>query len=66
VLTRRSDGAYTVSVRAPLANPAGADELCRAFPSGGGRKGAAGINRLPPDQLEAFFARFRAAYPNVI
>ena len=66
VLTRRSDGTYTVSVRAPLANPAGADELCRVFPTGGGRKGAAGINRLPADQLDAFFARFHAAYPDVI
>ena len=66
VLSRRRDGAYTVSVRAPLANPSGADELCRAFPTGGGRKGAAGINCLPADQLETFFARFRAAYPDVI
>lgn len=63
VLTQRSDGTYTVSVRAPLDHPAGADELCRSFPTGGGRKGAAGINRLPPDLLDEFFARFRAAYP---
>lgn len=63
VLTRRSDDSYTVSVRAPLSNLAGADELCRRFPTGGGRKGAAGINRLPPESLDEFFARFQAAYP---
>lgn len=63
VLTKRRDGTYTVSVRAPLDKPAGADELCRSFPTGGGRKGAAGINRLPPELLDEFFARFRAAYP---
>jgi hypothetical protein len=63
VLTKRGDGTYTISVRAPLSNPAGADELCRGFPTGGGRKGAAGVNRLPPELLDEFFARFRAAYP---
>ena len=47
-------GDYLVSVRAPLASKSGADELCRQFPTGGGRQAAAGINQLPADQLEAF------------
>lgn len=47
-------GEYLVSVRAPLATKSGADELCRQFPTGGGRKAAAGINQLPADQLQAF------------
>ncbi|QDV85028.1 acetyltransferase [Planctomycetes bacterium TBK1r] len=47
-------GDYLVSVRAPLATKTGADELCRRFPTGGGRKAAAGINELPGDQLQAF------------
>ena len=47
-------GDYLVSVRAPLETKAGADELCRKFPTGGGRKAAAGINALPGDQLQAF------------
>ena len=55
-------GGYTVSVRAPLARPAGADELCLRFESGGGRKGAAGINLLPESDLAAFADAFRAAY----
>ncbi len=47
-------GEYLVSVRAPLATKVGADDLCRQFPTGGGRKAAAGINELPGDQLQAF------------
>lgn len=38
---------YTVSVRAPLTNRTGADEVCSQFATGGGRKAAAGINALP-------------------
>ncbi|VWB09139.1 phosphoesterase DHHA1 [Burkholderia ubonensis] len=62
MLTIAPDGYYTVSVRAPLAAPRGADRLCRAFPGGGGREGAAGINRLAPDRLDAFVAALGAAY----
>lgn len=62
LLTRKSDGGYLVSVRAPLANKAGADELCRRFPTGGGRKAAAGINRLPEAMYEAFEREFLQAF----
>jgi len=62
VVTERADGTYLVSVRAPLANKTGADELCRRFPTGGGRKAAAGINALPGDQLDAFVAAFEEQY----
>ena len=55
-------GGYTVSVRAPVSHPAGADELCARFDSGGGRKGAAGINLLPPSRLAAFTDEFRTVY----
>ncbi len=47
-------GDYLVSVRAPLVSKTGADELCRQFPTGGGRQAAAGINQLPADQWQAF------------
>ena len=57
-------GGYTVSVRAPVSNPRGADDLCSRFASGGGRKGAAGINLLPASKLTAFIDAFRAAYPS--
>jgi hypothetical protein len=54
VLTEKADGTYLVSVRAPLNNKTGADEICRQFPSGGGRKAAAGINNLPAGSLQLF------------
>jgi hypothetical protein len=62
VLTERSDGTYLVSVRAPVENKVGADELCRRFPTGGGREAAAGINHLPADRLDDFIAQFAAFY----
>jgi single-stranded DNA-specific DHH superfamily exonuclease len=62
VLTERPDGTYLVSVRAPLDDKQGADELCRQFPTGGGRAAAAGINALPGDQLDAFIDAFAASY----
>jgi len=54
VLTEKANDTYLVSVRAPLNNKTGADEICRQFPTGGGRKAAAGINDLPADQLDTF------------
>lgn len=62
ILTQLDGGGYRVSVRAPLAKKDGADVLCRSFPTGGGRKAAAGINHLPEEQFSVFLDRFRAAY----
>ena len=62
LLTVLADGGYLVSVRAPLANPAGAGELCQRFPTGGGREAAAGINHLPADRLDEFTDLFRHQY----
>lgn len=62
LLTALPQGGYVVSVRAPLNNKSGADELCRAFPTGGGRKAAAGINELPEDQYDAFVNAFQTMY----
>ncbi|MDD3763646.1 MAG: DHH family phosphoesterase [Nevskiales bacterium] len=58
VLTEKRNGGYLVSVRAPLNRKKGADELCRQFPTGGGRAAAAGINDLPADRLGDFTAQF--------
>lgn len=58
VITPNRYGDYTVSVRAPIANPQGADMLCLQFETGGGRKAAAGINRLPIDSLDYFMESF--------
>jgi hypothetical protein len=54
VLTHNANGGYLVSVRAPLNNKIGADELCARFPGGGGRRAAAGINHLLSTQLNQF------------
>jgi len=63
VLTGNAQSGYTVSVRAPRANPKGADALCRRFATGGGREAAAGINRLPANELPAFMRSFVQAFP---
>lgn len=59
VLTECASGAYSVSVRSgdPQARPA--NVLCERFASGGGRRAAAGINRLAADEFDAFVAAFR-------
>ncbi|GAB4254155.1 MAG: hypothetical protein Kow0065_00860 [Methylomicrobium sp.] len=62
ILSHNDSGGYLVSVRAPLCNKTGADELCSAFPSGGGRKAAAGINHLPIEQLPLFIDRLENQY----
>lgn len=61
VLVAKPDG-YAVSVRAPRSRPVGADILCTAFATGGGRQAAAGINRLAQDELSRFVAAFQNTY----
>ena len=58
LLVDNGNGTFMVSVRAPLARRVGADSLCRAFATGGGRAAAAGINALPTGQIEDFFQKF--------
>lgn len=62
VLSQGVGGAYMVSVRAPLAHPYGAADLCRRFAGGGGREAAAGIGRLAPDRLGEFTQAFEKAF----
>jgi hypothetical protein len=62
LLNEMSDGTYRVSVRAPLDNRSGADVLCRAFPTGGGRQAAAGINELPHEMYDNFVDAFTQAF----
>lgn len=54
LITANNDGSLRISVRAPLERRYGCDQLCRRFPTGGGRAAAAGINALPPDLLRHF------------
>ena len=62
VLVECGQDCYRVSVRAPLDNKTGADELCRQFDSGGGRKAAAGINHLKHQDLAKFTDYFFKAF----
>lgn len=63
ILTDLGDNAYAVSVRAPLNRKMGADTLCLQFAGGGGRKAAAGINRLATEHLSTFIDAFDRQYP---
>lgn len=62
VITAKNSGTYLISVRAPLSNKTGAAELCKQFPTGGGRAAAAGINDLPADMLGQFIDTFQKFY----
>ncbi|NTV15298.1 MAG: acetyltransferase [Desulfobulbaceae bacterium] len=62
LLVDNGDGTILVSLRAPLNNRTGADTICRAFPSGGGRPAAAGINELPEEMLVDFLQAITMAY----
>ena len=55
-------GGYSVSVRAPLERPRGADALCLKFETGGGRQAAAGINWLPEADYPRFVTEFNKAF----
>lgn len=62
VITAAGEDNYVVSIRSPLNNRTGADELAHLFATGGGRKAAAGINALPAKQLAHFIASFHQHY----
>jgi hypothetical protein len=62
MLTQLTGGGFVVSVRAPLVEKTGADDLCRRFDTGGGRKAAAGINRLPEADLDRFIGAFTESF----
>src|SRR5512135_1447701 len=63
VLTPGSRGGFAVSLRAPSADGASAADVCRRFPTGGGRREAGGIDRLAPGDLETLFAVLAESYP---
>jgi len=50
-----------ISIRAPKSNPNGADVIATHF-GGGGRKNAAGINELAPEQIDEFWDMLTKTY----
>jgi len=62
IVSPKSDGGYLVSVRVPRDSAISAEAFCRRFPTGGGRKTAAGINHLPGAELDAFAAAFERQF----
>ncbi|MDH4872338.1 acetyltransferase [Pseudomonas sp. BN515] len=66
LLSVRTDGDWMFSLRVPATASLEADAFCRGFATGGGRKRAAGINRLPAEAVERFAGQFLEAYPNPV
>ena len=62
ILSPNARGGYTVSVRVPAQSKTGADDFCRRFDTGGGRKTAGGINQLPKSDVDSFCTSFDACY----
>jgi hypothetical protein len=62
ILTEKADGDFLVSIRAPQNQLEGADEVASQFDTGGGRKGAAGINALPESQIPTLLALMEQRY----
>lgn len=66
-MTSETEGGYVVSVRAPetilpKTILIDADEVCSQFASEGVRRGAAGINHLPDNELDRFMTVFYTAF----
>lgn len=62
LLSPKSSGGYTVSVRVPATSPTGAADFCRGFDTGGGRRLAGGINHLPDADMERFIGSFSQCF----
>lgn len=62
ILIEQDLDSYLVSIRAPLNRKQGADVVASQFPTGGGRKAAAGINALVKNKLETFIDVFEKQF----
>jgi hypothetical protein len=62
IVSHKTSGGYLVSIRVPKESPTSAEVFCRQFPTGGGRRTAAGINDLPSAELERFAAMFEEQF----
>ena len=62
IVSPKTSGGYLVSVRVPRESSVSAEAFCRRFPTGGGRRTAAGINDLPGAELEGFATLFEEQF----
>lgn len=62
LLTEKADGDFLVSIRAPQTQLEGADDIASQFKTGGGRKGAAGINALSEKDIPALIDLMEKRY----
>lgn len=65
VLTAKPDGSYVVSIRSGDAENCPASQFCSAFATGGGRRGAGGINNLPASEVDSFVQAFIAYFEKI-
>lgn len=54
IASYNAEGSLAISLRAPKNNPYGASTICSQFATGGGREGAAGVNKLPKSEIGSF------------
>ncbi|HEX3904242.1 MAG TPA: DHH family phosphoesterase [Polyangia bacterium] len=62
IVSPKTDGGYLVSLRVPRDSSVSAEAFCRTFPTGGGRRTAAGINHLPSEDLQKFADAFETRF----
>ena len=62
IVSSKTSGGYLISVRVPRESTVSAEAFCRRFPTGGGRRTAAGINDLPSAELESFATLFEEQF----
>jgi hypothetical protein len=62
ILAPRTRGGYIVSVRVPPGRSTSAEEFCRGYKTGGGRKLAAGIDHLAQADLDGFMQCFETDF----
>jgi hypothetical protein len=62
IVSPKTGGGYLVSIRVPRESTISAEAFCRTFPTGGGRRTAAGINHLPGEDLQKFADAFESQF----
>jgi hypothetical protein len=62
LLSPKTEGGFLVSVRVPETASTSAETFCRRFPTGGGRRTAAGINDLGAGDVEKFMGEFERCF----